>query len=289
MNGGSEPARPPGLIRSLRAAWTLHQEFPFRWYEIWTHGGREAHQRRWIEARAAVVRATLQGWGLRIPAHWSPDEVAQLSDVVVGRCYDVEGFLPGAHDVVVDAGCGYGDFTCLCASAGARVISFDPSRENIQRTRELLEVNGLAAELHAVALGRAPGTVRLGRMGPAMLSTAGTDATREVEVRRLEDIGGGRISLLKIDVEGMEMEVLAGAETLLSRERPRVIVEVHGAAPAQKVAEYLTSRRYALTRVSSPVRSPEYGFTRIEFWAPSDRTMSEGASVPTVSVPAKSG
>ena len=51
---------------------------------------------------------------------------------------------------------------------------------------------------------------------------------REVECRRLDDLAmEGPISLMKVDVEGMEMAVLQGAENLIDTHRPSIAIEVH--------------------------------------------------------------
>jgi FkbM family methyltransferase len=47
-----------------------------------------------------------------------------------------------------------------------------------------------------------------------------------VDVRRLDDFTIEKTSFIKIDVEGHEMEVLAGAAQLLSRDRPALLVEI---------------------------------------------------------------
>lgn len=52
------------------------------------------------------------------------------------------------------------------------------------------------------------------------------DAAGSVPVRRLDDLAVGPVDLLKIDVEGMEMAVLAGAETTIARDRPFLFIEI---------------------------------------------------------------
>src|SRR5262249_52962185 len=50
-------------------------------------------------------------------------------------------------------------------------------------------------------------------------------ATKELPCLTLDALGLNRVDLIKIDIEGMEMEALAGAEDILRRHRPIVIVE----------------------------------------------------------------
>lgn len=57
-------------------------------------------------------------------------------------------------------------------------------------------------------------------------SLYGLGEARAVDTVRLDDVLTGPINLLKIDAEGHEMKVLAGAQRILRQERPPVLVEV---------------------------------------------------------------
>ena len=50
--------------------------------------------------------------------------------------------------------------------------------------------------------------------------------------------------LMKIDVEGGETAVLAGAERLLAEHQPLIICEVHHAEAARWIEEWLPARGY---------------------------------------------
>jgi len=47
----------------------------------------------------------------------------------------------------------------------------------------------------------------------------------EIETRTIDSLALGRLDLLKIDVEGMEMAVLHGARTMIARHRPVLFIE----------------------------------------------------------------
>src|SRR5580658_1417097 len=258
MQAGSSP-RPPekGVLAAVRLALDDHRKLPFRFAEIWTHGGRESHQRRLLESQAQEVRDALRIRGLRPPADWSSEELRRgLHEVLVDRCYDVDGFRPGPGGLVVDVGCGFGDFALLALVAG---------------TRELLRVNGFEdrATVRAAALGDHDGTVQLGRLSKYMVGLGATQGEIEVPLLRLDSLVLPLpIGLLKVDVEGMEAGVFAGADTVLVRQRPRIIVEVHGAVPAERVDHILRRKGYSRLHASPTLWSQPYGFTRNEFWAP---------------------
>ncbi|HEV2302444.1 MAG TPA: FkbM family methyltransferase [Stellaceae bacterium] len=50
-------------------------------------------------------------------------------------------------------------------------------------------------------------------------------ATSEIRTLALDGLGCGRVDLIKIDIEGMEEEALAGATALVARTRPILIIE----------------------------------------------------------------
>jgi FkbM family methyltransferase len=91
-----------------------------------------------------------------------------------------------------------------------------------------------------VALGRDEGVARLyhGRERSTATSeakraqTAGLRRQTVVRRRRLDDVlcelGIATIDFLKIDVEGAELDVLIGAESVLERGRATIVIEQHG-------------------------------------------------------------
>lgn len=50
-------------------------------------------------------------------------------------------------------------------------------------------------------------------------------ATREIRCLKLDSLALARLDVVKIDVEGMELEVLAGARALIAKHRPIMLVE----------------------------------------------------------------
>ena len=261
----SEPVR---LLASIRWAWNSHRELPYRWSEVWTRSGRHAHYRRWVEQRAEAVRAALQRLGMMAPSGWSAEDLGHIHEVVVEGCYDVDGFSPKEDELVIDAGCEWGDFTLECARAGARVFAFDPSQENVRHARELLSANGLEAQVQSVALDGRSGVVRLGQIGSTTFSVQSTNGGAEFPARSIDDLALTDVRLLKIDVEGMELEVLRGGAATIARDLPRIVVEVHGISRAREVYRFLERLHYSLARRGSRKRVRGIGWAWDTFWTP---------------------
>lgn len=76
-----------------------------------------------------------------------------------------------------------------------------------------------------------------------------------VDVRTLDDIAGqvNRLRLVKIDVEGFEVEVLRGAPTMLREQAPVLVLEhervAEGAAESRDLFELLDSSGYSICRL----------------------------------------
>lgn len=137
-------------------------------------------------------------------------------------------------DRMVDVGANVGLVSLAAAQgvgAAGRVIAFEPNPRALALLRATLETSGLGGriEVRARALGSTSDTRALharANLGAASLVGGAGPAVAEVEVRRFDDEIEGPVALVKIDVEGWEREVLAGATNRLSGpDAPALIVE----------------------------------------------------------------
>ena len=137
------------------------------------------------------------------------------------------GYAPREGDVVVDVGAGLGEFTLWCADAGARVIAFEPD----PLAFECLQKNTAAfpnVEIHQFALWKEHTNLRLhGSLDTreSSLIEDGKANTRNSDVVAwpLDQVQFLArlpvIDLMKIDGEGVEPEIIAGAARTLRRTR----------------------------------------------------------------------
>ena len=141
------------------------------------------------------------------------------------------------EDLFVDIGANVGSYTVLAAGAvGAECISIEPVPSTFAHLVDNIHLNHINenVSLHNIGVGRETTRLRFSAAcGPGNhVITEGETETEwvEVQVRRLDDVvGEGRPVLIKIDVEGFETEVLAGAENVLRNESLlAVIMELNG-------------------------------------------------------------
>lgn len=131
---------------------------------------------------------------------------------------------------VVDVGANIGYYLLLfqqSIGANGRVVCIEPSEENLPELRRNIGINRFSnVELHTVALGDHDGTTGL---HSGINSGVAEDGAAEytVPLRRLDHLLRERVDFLKIDVEGYEGQVLAGAEALLAESKPLLFLELH--------------------------------------------------------------
>lgn len=135
------------------------------------------------------------------------------------------------RDVVWDVGAHHG-FVTLCAARRAHEVhAFEPSAHNRAVLRRHVRWNGMPnVHVHPFALGDRDGTARFGGTGTSK-TFALHSGDELVDVRRAEtlvvDGACAAPTFMKIDVEGAEADVLAGALEIVPS-NARLLIAVHG-------------------------------------------------------------
>jgi FkbM family methyltransferase len=145
---------------------------------------------------------------------------------------DVRSRLFFAH-CAVDVGAHVGNHTLYFAHMlGLKTISFEPNPTTYALLEANIRDNGLEeiCRPRNAAVGAATGHVRASQPPDSNsgMATVKADPTGRVPLVRLDDDvrGEPRIDVVKIDVEGWELEVLKGGEAVIARHRPLLYVEV---------------------------------------------------------------
>lgn len=165
-------------------------------------------------------------------------------------------------DVVVDVGANLGTHTVALARrvgpTGA-VLAFEPQRFVHQLLCANVALNALTwVRTYHAAVGASPGGLvvpDIDYAAPGNFGGLALGAWRDGETvprLTLDGFGLARVKLLKVDVEGMEAEVFAGAAELLTRCQPVLYFENNAPAGAAAVCAPLLARGYALFWHFSP-------------------------------------
>jgi FkbM family methyltransferase len=155
----------------------------------------------------------------------------------------------GVDYTLLDCGANYGYWSVLVSSApygSHQAIAIEPSSQNFPKLSNNARVNGGRFQAMKCAIGSSRGTARLSGTKHEAFSIAGdTDAGgEEVPVIALDNLlDDGKISLggkylIKLDVEGVEIEAIKGGARLLQGDSV-ILCEEHGNDPNHTVSRYI--------------------------------------------------
>jgi FkbM family methyltransferase len=177
---------------------------------------------------------------------------------------DLELLFRDSADVdytFIDCGANYGYWSVLVSSQpfGAhKAIAIEPSGQNFPKLANNSRVNGNRFEAMKCAIGSSRGTARLSGTKHEAFSIAGDQSDgEEVPVIALDSlIDDGRVSatgkyLIKLDVEGVEIEAIKGGSRLLQADSV-VLCEEHGNDRAHTVSRYILEKTPLTLMVHDP-------------------------------------
>ncbi|WP_284310396.1 FkbM family methyltransferase [Labrys miyagiensis] len=203
----------------------------------------------------------------RIAAKWTRHGLFffNRNDLFIGRSLDLYGewceseiqllgqvLRPG--DVALDIGANIGTHALSFAEIvgpGGRVYALEPQHHVFQLLCANAAVN-LSDNLHCLnkAAGSEAGRIRLavGRPDQAFNFGAARQGPEgeDVEVITVDGLDLPACRLIKVDVEGMEPAVLAGAARTIARHRPFVFVECNDSSDSRGIIGAMTSQDYDL-------------------------------------------
>jgi len=236
---------PPSVIR---LAGRVERSLPFLAPAI----RRTVHSRQVSDG----VIAHGEGKGLRFnPGGANPGYALGTTEPGVQQAL-VELLEPGM--TFYDVGANMGFFSLIAwrrVGSHGRVCAFEPLPESARTLRHNVGLNGarnVAVVEAAVAAG--PGRARLAVTAESVqahLAEIDTDTPTlgvvDVQVTAIDaELAAGRAApdVVKIDVEGAELQVLEGMRETIEHHHPALICELHGTAPA--VCDFLESLDYRL-------------------------------------------
>jgi FkbM family methyltransferase len=169
----------------------------------------------------------------------------------------------------LDIGANGGLYSALCAKAfpESTVVAFEPMPAIAEQVRAIAASNALDIRVEEVAVSDHEGVGRFYVSAKSDASSSLTEGFRTakevlevplITVDGFVDSTGLRPTVLKIDVEQHEPQVLAGAVETLSRFRPIVVIEIlrDDETVVEAVAEQLEragySRRHLVPRIMHP-------------------------------------
>jgi FkbM family methyltransferase len=219
--------------------------------------------------------------GLLLQIYLSNDVSKQL---YIAGCFEPNEFAfldqflaPGM--TFIDAGANDGLFTLFAAQhvgAAGQVWAFEPSQREFARLERNLQLNQLGnvrAFRMALADRNGQADLKIAADEHSGQNTLGEFAYQielarceRVTTSRLDDLVNEvslpRLDLIKLDVEGAELSVLAGASGLLRKQRPVLLLEMNEhalqlqGAGRETVVEFLRSHDYEIQAFDKSTGQP---------------------------------
>jgi len=162
-----------------------------------------------------------------------------------------------ANSLFVDIGANIGSYTVLAGAVGANSLSVEPIKGTFQQLQGNINLNNLSstAQVLNVGIGKEKGVLKftegLDTVNHVVSEYEDVVGTVEVPIERLDDLlVNVEPTLIKIDVEGFETNVIDGADKTLKRSSlMAVIMELNGSGD-----------RYGFNECSLHEKMLTYGF-----------------------------
>jgi len=175
-----------------------------------------------------------------------------LSEILAAQCHG------GAF---VDVGAHVGSMSIPFSTHFDRVLAIEPLPTNCRALQKNILLNGLESKIRVInaAAGVGPSSAVLHVRGDEQSSLVMNESASEsisVQLRTVDElvsetgISAANVRLLKVDVEGAEMDVLKGASNLLCAGSPLVVVEAITPTARKRLQHHLVGLGYRLIRVT---------------------------------------
>ena len=143
--------------------------------------------------------------------------------------------------VFVDVGANIGYYSLLGAKKGARVWAIEPDEENFAILEKNVKTNGLEGKIKLVKAGA--GEKKGWSEIEKSESNFGAHKLKKgrgiIKIVKLDDVIKEKVDVIKIDVEGMEAEVVMGAKKLIEKWRPTIFFEYGVNLRNRKLLDFL--------------------------------------------------
>lgn len=203
-------------------------------------------------------------------------DVWSVKETWLDQFYQKCGFKIEPDWTVVDIGAGIGEFTLFAGRQARRVIAFEPYQPSYAYLEKNIAANqAVTVEAHPIAVASFTGDLVLDLSGgePLQIQSGNTSLQaaglqNRVACKSLADIfkeyAVERCSLMKLDCEGAEYDILFGTPPEVLARIDRVVMEYHDEVTSyshKDLARFLEQQGYEVEVFANPVYR-EIGYLR---------------------------
>lgn len=161
-------------------------------------------------------------------------------------------FKKQKFNLVLDIGANIGRYSLIFSETAEKVVAFEPCKENFKALQDNIRYNkrkniicfnfGVYDETKRIK-------INLGENNEGSSSIFFDRKYKKeiIDVIKLDDFIIGKVDFIKIDVEGVELNVLRGAENLLKKCRPIVYLEI--TRQKKEILYFMKSLGYKATKL----------------------------------------
>lgn len=138
------------------------------------------------------------------------------------------------EEVFVDVGAFVGDsiqeFVKVIDNKYKKIYAFEPDLYNITFAKKQLRDKRIVFYQNGVGKNKGKDNFYNENKGVdegARIVKDKTNATTEVEIVKLDDVIKEKVTYIKMDIEGMELDALKGAENLITKYKPKLAISIY--------------------------------------------------------------
>lgn len=182
-------------------------------------------------------------------------QIAQSGRFYEAELLDALRLLVDPGAVIVDVGANVGNHSTFFAGVmNCSVFAVEAVERTCDLLRENIKLNGLSQRVfpRQFALGSKVGTLGIEsfdelNLGATRLGPGSDDVVNVRTLDSMQDLAEAAVALIKIDVEGMELDVLRGAKGVIIRDEPVIVCECAEDGDFLNVNSFLVDLGYTAT------------------------------------------
>ncbi len=170
-------------------------------------------------------------------------------------------YIPKRGKIFLDIGANRGEWVKAMKNSFTEIHAFEPDSRPFH---ELDKLTDSRIHTYNIGLWNVSKILKLKRYDNSEQSTFseehplghGTSSFEEIEIdcKTLDSFSIKDVSLIKIDVEGAEVEVVEGAMETITLSKPSLVIEIHKYENIEKIKELLNFLDYKITVKEHPTK-----------------------------------
>ncbi len=196
-----------------------------------------------------ILRGPLKGFKLIAGAPAGPAKgLSYLLNLSEPKWLEMGKIISSKDDVCIDIGANIGIYSLLFSRYSKCVYSFEPFPRNLDFFRKMMAINQIKnVKIYPLAIANKIGKFYFQKgncIATGRLTKEGNFRVNAITLDHFIELSQIDPTIIKIDVEGLEYDVLKGIEKFLKRKKPKILIETHGNQIFKKILKYLKKIGY---------------------------------------------